>query len=334
MEKRDESYHERKAHTSPDFPYNTYLCTIPLDFLSVPAHWHEEAELIVIKKGEGRIAVDLTLYEVAAGEIVFVLPGQLHSIEQKGRAVMEYENILFRPELLEGDGADLCGSRFLQPVFAGMLDFSPHIHAGSPCFGEMASCIEQIDTFCRERPFGYQLAVKGLLFQMMFSLVTNHRMDDSRAAQKRTLEKVKLALSFIHENYTRPISVEEIAAACHYSQSHFMKFFKECMGLGFVRYLNDYRLGVASQMLLATDEGITEISGRTGFDSPSYFNRVFKRKYGVSPRQFRKEAGRTAAAEGEAQSAGVSEAATERNVQSTEPSAAGTEGELQNARAN
>ena len=44
-----ENYHEKKEHTTVEFPYNTYLCTIPLDFLEVPFHWHEEAELIVIK---------------------------------------------------------------------------------------------------------------------------------------------------------------------------------------------------------------------------------------------------------------------------------------------
>ena len=53
-----ETYHENKAHTLPDFPYNTYLCSIPLDFTEVPTHWHREAELIVIQKGRGVIDVD------------------------------------------------------------------------------------------------------------------------------------------------------------------------------------------------------------------------------------------------------------------------------------
>lgn len=46
-----ENYHENKSHTMPDFPYNTYLCSIPLDFPEVATHWHSEAELIVIKRG-------------------------------------------------------------------------------------------------------------------------------------------------------------------------------------------------------------------------------------------------------------------------------------------
>lgn len=45
-----ETFREDKKHTEVAFPYNTYLCSIPLDFSSVPVHWHEEMEFIVVKK--------------------------------------------------------------------------------------------------------------------------------------------------------------------------------------------------------------------------------------------------------------------------------------------
>ena len=47
-----QNYHETKSHTASEFPYTTYLCSIPLDFTHVPQHWHSELELIVIKKGK------------------------------------------------------------------------------------------------------------------------------------------------------------------------------------------------------------------------------------------------------------------------------------------
>ena len=90
-------YRENKVHTDSSFPYNTYLCSIPLDFPCVPHHWHEEMELIVIQKGSGVVHVDFNRYVVEAGSIVVVLPGHLHSIEELCGEKMEYENILFRP---------------------------------------------------------------------------------------------------------------------------------------------------------------------------------------------------------------------------------------------
>lgn len=74
-----ESYHEKKSHFDAAFPYNTYLCSIPVDFMQVPLHWHDEVEFIYIKKGCGTISVDFTTYEVHAEDVALILPGQLHS---------------------------------------------------------------------------------------------------------------------------------------------------------------------------------------------------------------------------------------------------------------
>ena len=58
-----ENYQEKISHGNPLFPYITYLCSIPLDFSYVPIHWHDEMELIYIKKGHGIITVDFTQYQ-------------------------------------------------------------------------------------------------------------------------------------------------------------------------------------------------------------------------------------------------------------------------------
>ena len=81
-----QNYRETKSHTTAEFPYNTYLCSIPKDFPQVPLHWHAELELIVIKKGRGIVSVDLEKRSVTSGDIILIRPGQLHSIEQPIRA--------------------------------------------------------------------------------------------------------------------------------------------------------------------------------------------------------------------------------------------------------
>ena len=73
---------ENKTHADPMFPYNTYLCSIPLDFNSVSLHWHEFMEIIYIKKGKGNVTVDFTTHYVEEGDIVIILPGHIHGISQ------------------------------------------------------------------------------------------------------------------------------------------------------------------------------------------------------------------------------------------------------------
>ena len=92
---------------------------------------------------------------------------------------------------------------------------------------------------------------------------------------------------YIEENYQHPISIDEISDVCHFSSSHFMKYFKKVMGTSFTDYLNEYRLSMASRLLLSSSDNILEIAAECGYDNLSYFNRLFKKKYGVTPSAYR-----------------------------------------------
>ena len=103
-----ECYHETKQHTPVLFPYNVYPCTIPQDFPSVYLHWQDTAEIIYIKKGRGIAQVDLSVFEVQGGDIVFVPPGHLHGLRHLHYQRMEYENIIFDFTFLGIGTIDVC----------------------------------------------------------------------------------------------------------------------------------------------------------------------------------------------------------------------------------
>lgn len=193
-------------------------------------------------------------------------------------------------ELLMTQSHDLCSSQFFQPMLRGDMAFPTCLSPKDSYYPEVAACINQIDVMCASsnRPWGYQLSVKAYLLQMFFLIFTNNQYQQTNPRNLKNLDKIKTILSYVQTYYATPISIEEIANECFYSKSHFMKFFKEAMGVSFVQYLNDYRLNIAAKMLKETTGSILEIAGSTGFDNLSYFNRVFKRKYGVSPSQYRK----------------------------------------------
>ena len=115
--KEYENYHETKEHARQEFAYNTYLCSMPLDFLEVPLHWHDEMEIIYIKKGKGFVSVEFEEQRVQGGEFVIVLPGQLHGIRSLSGEQMEYENIMFRPEILYGKQEDGTKQKYFEPLF-------------------------------------------------------------------------------------------------------------------------------------------------------------------------------------------------------------------------
>ncbi|MFR7520402.1 MAG: helix-turn-helix transcriptional regulator [Mediterraneibacter faecis] len=99
---------------------------------------------------------------------------------------------------------------------------------------------------------------------------------------------MKTVLKYVENHYTEKLTIDDMAKLTYYSKSHFMKFFKAHMGIGFTEYLNDYRLTMAARLLKSSDDSILMIADASGFDNLSYFNRIFKKKYGVSPGTYRK----------------------------------------------
>ncbi len=286
-----QNYQETKSHTSVGFPYNTYLCTIPLDFTQVMLHWHQEIELIVIKKGQGCVSVDFETRIVTAGDMVMILPGQLHSIAQNEGHTMEYENIIFSPQMFVSGKNDLCALEFILPLIQFDRPTLTFITPSVSGYSNLTDCIIQIDALCSAKAEGYQLAVKGYLFHFFFFLMhTKSNRDSASIIKTKSLHKLKLIIKYIETNYANPISVDEMASLTFYSKSHFMKFFKTHMGAGFIEYLNDYRLTISTKLLITTELSILEVATQTGFENLSYFNRIFKRKYAKTPGQYRKTA--------------------------------------------
>ena len=85
------------------------------------------------------------------------------------------------------------------------------------------------------------------------------------------------------------MTIAEMADLAGFSESHFMKFFKNTMGVPFTSYLNSYRLTMAGRLLLQSDDTILSIATEVGFDNLSYFNRAFKKQYGMTPSAYRAE---------------------------------------------
>ena len=95
------------------------------------------------------------------------------------------------------------------------------------------------------------------------------------------------ALSYIEQNFQNDISVENIAAVCGLNRSYFGKIFKDGIGKSPQEFLLNYRMIKAAELLKSTAYSITDISLECGFNNLSYFNKLFKRKYHLTPREFR-----------------------------------------------
>ena len=250
-------------------------------------HWQDSVEMIYIKQGEGYVQVDFETYDAKAGDIFLILPGHLHGIRQKERLRMEYENIIFDLNFLGSNLFDLCSQKYWQPLVNESLTLPAYISTEHPQNQKIRFYLDSSDYLCSRRTKGYELAVRGnlmLVFSLLFEMA-----ETSKVCRLPNMEKIKQVLSNIEAHYDQKLTIESMAADCNYSASHFMRWFKEMTGSSFTEYLIEYRLGKAAQQLKSTDDTILEIAQRTSFDNISNFNRLFKKRLGVTPSVFRKQ---------------------------------------------
>lgn len=109
----------------------------------------------------------------------------------------------------------------------------------------------------------------------------------SATASKATNPKVASILSFIHENYASNINNKQIAAHLNYHPYYVNKLFSSFSDMTIHQYVNHYRLMQASHYLSTGTMPIQQICYLVGFQSPAHFTENFKKKFGISPKQYR-----------------------------------------------
>lgn len=278
--------HETKIHGTPDFPYIVYHGKIPEFMSSFPLHWHEEAELIYVAGGQLKITVWSQTYHVHPGDIMIILPHAIHSMEQLGTEYAEYFNIVFHFSIL---GGDACYEKYAKPFVTHEKTVNCYEMSGSDLNTRLTPLVLSLIEN-RQRSYStHEYLVKANLFMIMH-LLNQYCIGSTgnELALHQTYDKMKTALYHIQNSYAHDISIKEVSSLCGFSESHFMKLFKELTGMSFTAYLINYRLELSARQLIETDLNVIEIAANCGFHNPSYFTRSFARKYGITPAKYRK----------------------------------------------
>jgi YesN/AraC family two-component response regulator len=101
---------------------------------------------------------------------------------------------------------------------------------------------------------------------------------------------VEQAGRYIRAHWRENVTLQDVASYCFVSREHLSRIFKKETGFGFNEYLNIYRLKKANAMLLETPKRkIAEVAAQCGFGDSNYFSKQYKKMYGISPKETRKD---------------------------------------------
>lgn len=283
--------HETKIHGMAAFPYSVYRGNIPTWFSSFPLHWHDDFELIYCTDGKIQVTLWGQAYTLCAKDLIVILPHAVHSIEQADPEGGKYFNIMFHPSLFKGSEDDLCYDKYVLPFLAGEKSMEYFYPAGSSFNQTVTPCILSMLEHRESSYSTHELLVKSSLFLLLhyinqYSTAATNDNSYSRLSYSR----LKNALYYVQKFYDHEISIQKAAEQCGFSESHFMKLFKEFTGMSFNTYLVNYRLDLAAKQLSETNLKVIDIAENCGFHNHSYFTRAFQNKYRKTPLAYRKAA--------------------------------------------
>ena len=127
----------------------------------------------------------------------------------------------------------------------------------------------------------------GHLFLIMDALVSGSSSRRRTQGGKRAQYYANEAVAFISQNYSRAITVEDMARRCNLDRSYFGKVFRDTLGQSPQEFLIQYRMEKAAELLKITELPVGEISRQVGYPNQLHFSRAFKNFYGISPRTYR-----------------------------------------------
>ena len=270
-------------------PFVAVNTIMPDFYTTYPMHWHEEMEIVFVEKGEYEEFVDLEKYHVKQGDIILVNPCVLHSFRNIENKRTVFKSIIFNFSMLTNNNTDACAIKYFTPFLDNMYINPVVISADSPHYDQLVSSVKQLIYLYNHKSEFYEIEIKSELYHLFYILFRYFLIPETHDSvmKDNTTRNIKTILDYIDQNYMKPITIEELAASVDLSKHYFMRFFKKYIGMTCIEYINDYRLNVATNLLLTTGMQITEVAQSIGITNLSYFNRIFKKKYNMTPKEYR-----------------------------------------------
>ena len=256
-----------------------------------PVHYHEEYELNFIENAKGvRRVVGSSMEEIDSLELVLVGPNIPHAwftykctSESIFEITIQFHRDLFHEVFLKRNQLNFVRNLFERSL-KGISFSRKTIERVAP----------RLKGLAEKEGFDSVLELMVILNELSLSPDSRTLSDDVTYNTEliyNDSQRVEKVVDFINENFSRTIRLAEAAELVEMAETAFSRFFKAKTGITFVDYLNDIRLGHASRLLIDSTSPIAEIAQECGFTSLTNFNRIFKKRKGLVPKDFREKHG-------------------------------------------
>ena len=302
---------ETTPHGNALFPFMLYdISSNPSFEERIGCHWHEEIEFLVITKGEGSIQLNGRMHPVKENDICLIPSNQLHFLTCPKQEPLDFFAIVFHPDFLRSVNKDTIQKKYLEPIFSGSADCAllhadaalqlnrlhtdatlqlSRPHTATAWELSLLQCLNQIRQAFHAKEHAYELFIKVRLLEVFHLLVT-HAATELSPAENSSAHQIVLAKSmmeYLRANYDSEITLSQLEKNFHLSKGHICRLFKTMTHMTPFSYLNYYRIQQSVELLEHSDDEISLIATKCGFNNISYYNRSFRKYMHMTPSAFR-----------------------------------------------
>ena len=247
-------------------------------------HYHPEFELVYVEATTGIRHVGQHISSFMESDLVFIGSNIPHLNFDYGIKTSYHQTVV---QLKENFLAD---ALFQTPEFLSIQKLFDKAYMGLSFFGETKKAVSgKLENMQRLGNFERLISLIEVL-QILADSEEVVKLNEQDTSIKLFLnDKIRMGAiyKYIHANYSSTTNVNEVAASVHLSTAAFCRYFKKQTKMTFTEFVNQYKITQAKTFLLE-EKNISEVSSQCGFQSLSYFNKLFKKVAGENPSAFKK----------------------------------------------
>lgn len=268
-----------------EYPYAYHH--VDLQKTSVPWHWHEALELNLVRAGQVKVSTASQTQVFQAGEGFFTNSNVLVSMKNIDGCIMESH--LFHPVFLSGHFKSVFETKYINPITQNRNLELISLRPSDPVQRQILGKLLQLSHLQSQPDVEFQ--TRNLLSEIWILLLEVIRSIGCRSVQKtgKNQDRILTMIAFIQGNFTEKLTLEDIADAAAISTRECLRCFQSSIHQSPMDYLICYRMQSAKKLLETTDHSITDIALHCGFNSSSYFTKIFHRTFGKTPNAYRTE---------------------------------------------
>lgn len=289
----NDNFYDESNYGNIEYPVSLYQVDFDQAYTrSIRWHWHEEMEILLIISGSARVTTEDNDQILNPGQGFIINQNVMHSIHSIEGSNCTYYSLVFHPDFIFSHSNLYLRTTFLLPMQSFSALKTMLIEESNAEHKNILAILERVLSANQTKNFGYEMVTKGYLCHFWISLLNMLPLEDFSHPPTASLnvERVKQAILYIREHHTDAVTLEDIAASISVSKSECCRCFKSTIQMTPFEYLMKYRIYEASKQILNdrdTKHSIADFALSVGFNSISYFNKLFRRYLNCTPTEYR-----------------------------------------------